>query len=337
MRIIDNCELKPYNTFGIAAKASKFVIVDCENEIEQFFQKAMYQELFFLGEGSNVLFTEDFQGTILHYSGKGIVKEKSTAHHTFIRAAAGEHWDDLVKWTVNNGLGGLENLSWIPGCVGSCPIQNIGAFGAEVGEFIETVRVFDTKERIFKELNRDECQFGYRSSVFKTSEKSRYFITSVLFSLPINHKPIITYGKIKEAIDQKGIKEPSIQQIRDVIIEIRKSRLPDPLITGNAGSFFKNPTIEKEQFNDLKQKFPQIVYFDSEDGRIKLAAAWLIEQCGWKGYRQADVGVHEHQALVIVNYGNANGKDIVQLAMAIQKSVFDAFGVNLEPEVNFVP
>lgn len=336
MKQIDNCPLKPYNTFGIEAKAKQFVIAENEEDVVTFFSHNHISPIVFIGEGSNILFLNDFDGVLLHYAAKGIALEHQNDETFFVRASAGEHWDDLVAWCVENGFGGLENLSWIPGSVGSSPVQNIGAFGAEAGEFISSVRLYDITDKKFKDIPHSECQFGYRSSVFKKEGKSRYFICSVLFGLPKKHKPRLHYGKIGEALSAKGMHEPSIKQIRDIIIEIRKEKLPDHTVIGNAGSFFKNPLVDPAQFQKLKVQFPDIVHFDNPNGDIKLAAAWLIEQSGWKGIRQGDAGVHAKQALVLVNYGNASGKEIFELAMTIQKSVMDKFGVKLEPEVNII-
>ena len=283
-----------------------------------------------LGSGSNIVLTQDFDGLVLHMAIRGIDILDSDASSWRLRAAAGESWQWLVEFTLKQGIGGLENLSWIPGSVGAAPIQNIGAYGAEVGALIEEVRYYDFESGTIESLNRQACAFGYRDSVFKHRLKQRAVILDVTFALPKPWRPNLGYAELhRYAFDSE---KPSPAEIGRAVIDIRSRKLPDPSQIGSAGSFFKNPIVSSIDWESLKSRWPMMVGFPQPDGRFKLAAGWLIEQCGWKGRTQGNAGVYEKQALVLINRGGASGSEIMQLAAAIQLDVEQRFGVLLEPE-----
>jgi UDP-N-acetylmuramate dehydrogenase len=338
MIIRENYSLKSLNTFGISVDAKYFAEVASIEEIIDIYHFIRDKDIPYLvlGGGSNILFTNDFEGIIIKINLKGIEIINEDTEHYYIKAQAGENWDEFVSYCVTKNFGGLENLSLIPGNVGASPIQNIGAYGVEMKDVFHELVMIDLQIEKTRLLRVEECRFGYRNSIFKNELKGKCIILSVTFRL--NKFPVLRteYGSIKDELNKMGIKEPSIQTIRNAVISIRRSKLPDPNETGNAGSFFKNPTINAEIYNNLKKRFPDLVSFPQPDGTFKLAAGWLIEQCGWKGKRIGDAGVHEKQALVIVNYGNATGKEILELAEEIKKSVTDRFGVEIETEVNVV-
>jgi UDP-N-acetylmuramate dehydrogenase len=291
---------------------------------------------FILGGGSNILFCQDYNGLILKNSILGIDIDAEDEKHVYIKTGAGEEWHHLVLFAVNNGYAGIENMSLIPGSVGAGPIQNIGAYGVELKDVLVEVEAIEIETGHLRRFTNEDCKFGYRNSIFKGEGKGKYIITST--TIRLNKQPVLNtkYGAIEEEIKRMGVNEINIKAISDAVINIRQSKLPDPAKTGNAGSFFKNPEISKEQFDNLKERFPTIIAFDTLDGNKKLAAGWLIEQCGWKGKRIGDAGVHPNQALVLVNYGNATGNEILTLANDILKSVFEKFGVELETEVNII-
>jgi UDP-N-acetylmuramate dehydrogenase len=290
--------------------------------------------LFILGGGSNILFTSDFQGTILYPEFSGIKEEERDGENVVISAGAGVNWDNLVEWTVNNGFGGLENLSLIPGMVGASPIQNIGAYGVEVKDRIERVRTISVSDGSVRIFNNNECEFDYRNSIFKKKEKGKYLVTRVYYKLTINTELNLTYGSLMEEITRLG--KPSLKTVRQAVINIRRSKLPDPALIGNAGSFFKNPVVNSLAAQNLKNRYPAMPVYEDRSGTVKLAAGWLIEQCGWKARRFGEAGVHDKQALVIVNHGNATGTDIFALSESIKKSVVEKFGIELEREVEVV-
>lgn len=287
-----------------------------------------------LGDGSNMLFTGDFSGTILHPVIKGINIEEKHSDHVIISAGAGITWDKLAEWSVNNGYGGLQNLSLIPGTVGASPVQNIGAYGVEVKDSIEKVRAVSINDGSITEFSKNDCMFGYRNSVFKLEEKGKYMITRVYYKLTVGELFNLKYGSLEEEVIKLG--SVTLRNIRQAVINIRKSKLPDPEIIGNAGSFFKNPVVTIPAAESLKKRFPGITTFDDESGGIKLAAGWLIDQCGWKGKRIGDAGVHHKQALILVNYGKATGKEIYNLSEEIKISVMEKFGIKLEREVEVI-
>lgn len=338
MLIQQDLDLTSYNTFGIHAKTDYLAEFNTEKELIQILQ-SNYGKLpkLVLGGGSNILFTENFRGIILLNRIKGIRKIKEDEQHVWVKAGAGEHWHQLVLYALDQNLGGIENLSLIPGTVGAAPIQNIGAYGSELKDVFEELEALEIETLISRKFTSQACDFGYRQSVFKKTLKDRYIITQV--TLRLNKFPVfnIQYGSIKDTMQQLGLEELNIRNISQAIIYIRKNKLPDPAETGNAGSFFKNPEINEDQFNHLKALNGQIPYFPgTSTGYIKIPAAWLIEQCGWKGKKIGDAGVHQNQALVLVNYGNAQGIDIKNLSRDIQDSVRQKFGIFLETEVNMI-
>jgi UDP-N-acetylmuramate dehydrogenase len=337
LKVSENISLKPYNTFGIDVSASVMVECDDKTELVDCILKpsCLCNPRLVLGGGSNILFTGNFNGIIYFPTIKGIEMTDKTSENVFLRVGAGEVWDDFVQYCVDHNYYGIENLSLIPGNVGACPVQNIGAFGVEVGDVISEVETVDLNTGKLIEFSNDECLFSYRNSVFKNpAYKNRLIITHVTFRLPLMSDFVLHYGNIKEEIGSvKGI---NLKSVRNAVINIRNRKLPDTKILGSAGSFFKNPVVEKSLADSIKTKFPKMPYFPAEEQTVKLAAGWLIDQCGWKGKRIGDAGVHVNQALVLVNYGKATGNEIISLAEKIKESVFDLFGVRIEPEVNII-
>lgn len=336
MIVKENISLKPYNTFSIDAKARHFVAFGTMDELAEGLQLAGGKKLLVLGGGSNILLTGDFDGWVLKNEMRGIEKLSEDGEYVVVKAFAGENWHSFVLHCIENGWAGVENLSLIPGCVGASPMQNIGAYGVEIKDVFEGLNAFDIQDRRPRHFTLDDCRFGYRESIFKKELKGRFVITDVSFRL--RKKPVFhtSYGAINEELERMGVRELSIQAISEAVIRIRSSKLPDPAKIGNAGSFFKNPSVSKEQYESLKLAHPGMVGYANADGSIKLAAGWLIEQCGWKGFRRGDAGVHARQALVLVNYGAAKGEDIYILSTEIMESVRDKFGVLLEREVNLI-
>lgn len=329
--------LYPFNTFGMDVEAAYFSPIRKEEELLELKRQGAYRHgLFVLGGGSNILFTKDVSEWVLRNEIKGIEKIRENDAHVWVKVGAGEVWHLFVLYCVNNNYGGVENLSLIPGTVGAAPMQNIGAYGAEVKDVIESVRFFNIESEIFEEYSKDACQFGYRDSVFKRLLKGKVIITSVVFKL--NKVPVFNtdYGNIRQELDAKGVKELSIKAISDAVISIRSSKLPDPKVIGNAGSFFKNPEISTLQYQQLKMDYPDMPGYKINETVTKVPAGWLIEQCGWKGFRENDYGVHQHQALVLVNYSKARGAQIAALSEKIMASVYDKFKINLEREVQIV-
>ena len=338
MTLVENCSIKPYTTFGIEAKARYFVRVSTVEELSEALNHPLVAGLpvLILGGGSNLLFSKDYEGLVVKIEFKGISVDHQNNETVLVSAGAGEDWDNFVSFCVGKGYAGLENLSLIPGVVGTCPVQNIGAYGVEVKDTIEHVTVYDRNSGQISVLTNAECHFGYRESIFKYSAKGKYIITSVTFRLSLNPVFHTQYGAITAELATMGVYNLSISAIRNAVISIRTHKLPDPLVIGNAGSFFKNPSIDSDHYNRLREQFPGIVAYKLPDANYKLAAGWLIEQCGWKGYRKGDAGVHAQQALVLVNYGQATGAEMLELASAIQYSVKAKFGIDLEMEVNMI-
>jgi UDP-N-acetylmuramate dehydrogenase len=339
MNIQENISLKPYNTFGLEASADFFIEVRSVEELQELVQSQLYKDqkrVLVLGGGSNILLTGDFHGLVIKVSilGKVIVKEDED--HVWLRSGAGEVWHDLVKYALEKGLGGIENLSLIPGTVGAAPMQNIGAYGIEIKEVfdhLEAVNIATGKIELF---DSKACDFGYRDSIFKQWAKDKYIIAHVVLKFTKrNHQINTEYGAIKQMLEEQKITTPSVRDISDAVIKIRQSKLPDPSKIGNAGSFFKNPVISAEAFEELRKKFPDMPHYHQHDG-VKVPAGWLIEQCGWKGQQRNNIGVHKLQALVLVNLGGGKGEDLKNLALDIQQSVKDKFGIELQPEVNFI-
>ncbi|CAM1358614.1 UDP-N-acetylenolpyruvoylglucosamine reductase [Tenacibaculum sediminilitoris] len=335
MNIQKNISLKEYNTFGINVNAKRFVSITSVYELQQLVKEE--KDIFLISGGSNMLLTKDIESLVVHIDIKGISINQENLNDVHITVNAGENWHEFVLWCVSLNYGGLENLSLIPGNVGTCPIQNIGAYGVEVKDTITKVEAVEIETGKLISFTAEECKFGYRSSIFKNNAKGKYILTSVSFQLTKNsHKLNISYGTIESELSSKGITTPTIKDISDAVITIRKSKLPDPKEIGNSGSFFKNPVISKKKFEILQKKYPNIPSYVISDTEIKVPAGWLIEQSGFKGKRFGDYGVHEKQALVLVNYGNAKGKEIYKLAQKIQQTIKDIFNINLEIEVNII-
>lgn len=326
--------LKPFNTFRISVRASCFVPVSRVEHLDLLFRQNLLssENILIISEGSNVLFTKDFDGLVLHNELWGIKIINEGDDFVVLEANAGESWSKLVDYTVDKGWGGLENLALIPGKVGAAPIQNIGAYGVEVKDVIENVTAFDMQMGELVTFSKEQCQFAYRSSFFKTEGRGRYFITSVQLKLLKNPVLNLTYWPLSLAFMEK--ENVSLKDVCAEVKRIRQSKLPDPEQLPNSGSFFKNPVLNYNQAEKLLAVFPEAPNYPQENGQIKLAAGWLIEKCGWKGKRIGDVGVHEKQALVLVNYGNASGQQVLEFAQNIIKSVHEKMGVILEPEVN---
>ena len=338
----ENISLKKYNTFGIDASAryfSVFTNIDELNELIEFKQPSTINQqpsLLILGGGSNMLLTKNFDGLVLKNEIQGIELIKEDEQYIYVKAGAGVNWHQLVVHCIGNNWAGMENLSLIPGNTGASPMQNIGAYGVEIKDVFYELEAFHLEEKRIVTFNLNDCEFGYRESVFKRTFKNQFVLVSVTFRL--NKKPVFntSYGAIEQELQAMGIKDLSIKSISQAVINIRSSKLPDPAVIGNAGSFFKNPEICFAQFEILKKEFPAMIGYTLPNGNVKLAAGWLIEQCGWKGYRKGDAGCHAKQALVLVNYGNATGAEIYALSTSIINSVQEKFGVGLEREVNII-
>lgn len=336
MRWTENIALKKYNTFGIEATARHFASFSSADELATLLPGAP-EPLFVLGGGSNILLTGDVTGSVLINAIKGIDLVDEDQDYVYVQAGAGENWHGFVEYCIDRSWAGVENLSLIPGNVGAAPMQNIGAYGVELKDVFHELEAWDLHSGKVRMFTLNDCRFGYRDSIFKQEYKGRFIILNATFRLkriPVFHTE---YGAIREELEKKGVRELSIRAISEAVIRIRTAKLPDPKIIGNAGSFFKNPTIPNAAFAELKTRFPDIIgYPDPTHGVTKLAAGWLIEQAGWKGYRRGDAGCHERQALVLVNYGHAKGRDIFTLSEDILQSVQKKFGVTLEREVNII-
>lgn len=343
MQIQENISLKPYNSFGIDAKARYFASFSNTDELEEFVTHNSQPETLTLGGGSNILLTKNYDGLVLKNAITGITELHEDSEYVYVKAGAGENWHQFVLYCIKRNWAGVENLSLIPGNVGASPMQNIGAYGVEIEDVFWDLEAYHKQEKKLVTFTKNDCAFGYRESVFKGKYKDQFVILNVTFRL--HKKPIFhtSYGAIEQELEKMGVKELSIKNISDAVINIRSSKLPNPAEIGNAGSFFKNPEISNNQFEILKIQFPAIVGYLLPNGNVKLAAGWLIEQCGpdkigtsWKGYRKGDAGCHAKQALVLVNYGNASGNEIYNLSEEILQSVKEKFGVMLEREVNII-
>ncbi|MCL6219766.1 UDP-N-acetylmuramate dehydrogenase [Zunongwangia pacifica] len=335
MKVIHNVSLKPYNTFGIDARASKFIKIKSIEDLKKILRKTYAEELFILGGGSNMLLTGDIHKTVLQIDlkGKEVIEEKDD--YAIVKAHAGENWHEFVLWTLEQHFGGLENLSLIPGNVGTSPIQNIGAYGVELKDSFVSCEAINIQTLESRTFTLGDCEFGYRNSVFKNKLKAQYIITSVNFKLSTkNHQLKMDYGAIRSELQE--IENPTIKDISNAVIRIRESKLPNPSEIGNSGSFFKNPVISSEAFKNLHRDFPEIPHYPISDTEVKIPAGWLIDKAGLKGYRDGDAGVHKKQALVLVNYGNASGSDILMLSIKVREVVKEKFGIDLEPEVNII-
>ncbi len=337
MKVQKNISLKKYNTFGIAAKAKFFCEIKSVNELKKALQLDDYSEKFILSGGSNMLITKDIEALVLYINikGKEIIEEDDD--HVYLKVMAGEIWHDMVLWCLEQNFGGLENMSLIPGKTGTAPIQNIGAYGVELKDTFVSCEAVDVEDQSIRTFSKKNCNFGYRDSYFKNEGKGKYIITSVTFKLTKkNHNLNTSYGAIEEELERGGIKSPTIKDISNAVVAIRQSKLPDPKDLGNSGSFFKNPILSKPEFDLFLTKHPNAKYYKVSGDEYKIPAGWLIEQCGFKGKRYGDAGVHKNQALVLVNYGNATGAEIIGLAHKIIDKVFDTYEIRIAPEVNII-
>ncbi|CAI8274801.1 MAG: UDP-N-acetylenolpyruvoylglucosamine reductase [Cryomorphaceae bacterium] len=335
--ILNNYSLKNHNTFGIAVKAKYFStfysIIDLKEILKTNLHKK--EKFFILGSGSNILLTKDFDGFILHNKIEGICILEDNKNNILVEVGSGVVWHDFVMWSVSQELSGIENLALIPGTVGASPVQNIGAYGMEVKDTITKVHTLEIKNNEVKIFSNKDCEFSYRNSVFKKEEDKNFIITKVEFKLSKEHLNRTTYGAIEEELKNLNL-EASPATIAEAVIQIRNRKLPDPKVLGNSGSFFKNPIIETTEFNTLKKEFPKMVGYTISNSQTKIAAGWLIDNAGLKGYRKADAGVHKNQALVLVNYGNASGTEIINLAKEIQQKIKVKYGIIIEPEVSIL-
>jgi len=341
MKIFEHVSLRPYNSFSIDATARFFARFRSITELEEFVSSENKNPMLILGGGSNILFRGDYNGLVLKNEISGISKLDADDEYVYIKSGAGEIWHQFVEHCIQKNWAGLENLSLIPGSVGASPIQNIGAYGVEVKDIFHELEAFHLKEKKVVRFTKSDCAFGYRDSIFKTKYKNQFAIVSVTYQL--KKKPVFntSYGAIEQELEKMSVTELTIKAISDAVIRIRTSKLPNPSVIGNAGSFFKNPEVSGIRYQQLKKEFPRIVGYSLPSGNVKLAAGWLIEQCGpdnngtsWKGYRRGDAGCHEQQALVLVNFGRATGKEIYELSEEILQTVKAKFGVELEREVN---
>jgi UDP-N-acetylmuramate dehydrogenase len=339
MTIKENVDLLPYNTFHIGAKARYFVTVTTLDEAKSVFASDLFRKNkhLILGGGSNMLLTGDFDGLVIKNELKGISIVDENQSTVTLKVGAGESWHQLVLYCVDKNYGGIENLSLIPGTVGAAPMQNIGAYGVEIRDVIRKVEAIELETGDVHNFFQEECEFGYRESIFKQKFKNKYFISSITLSqTKVDHHYNISYGAIADVLKERHQGVISVKNISESVIHIRKNKLPDPEVIGNAGSFFKNPSVESDFYQFLLGKFNSLPSFPGEHGLVKIPAAWLIEQCGWKGKTFENIGVHKHQALVLVNYGGGEGDKIWDLAMKIQASVKEKFNITLQPEVNVI-
>ena len=335
MQVQHNISLKPYNTFGIDVKAKQFVSVENIDDLKTIFSSEEFPNKFIIGGGSNMLLTKDVDALVIHLNLKGKTIVSENDNHVFIKAKAGENWHDFVLWTLEQNYGGLENMSLIPGNVGTSPIQNIGAYGVELKDVFESCEVLNLDTLTIETLTNKDCNFGYRNSIFKNEAKGKYIILNVTFKLTKNNHNLHTnYGAIISQLETMNVTNPTIQDVSKAVIAIRQSKLPDPKEIGNSGSFFKNPIISTKQFKELQHNFPDAPHYVISETEVKVPAGWLIETAGFKGKTFDNYGVHKKQALVLVNYGGAKGEDILQLSKLIQKTIYRIFNISIEAEVN---
>ena len=337
LNILENISLEKYNSFGISVKAKFFIEINQREDLVELFSDEKWKNFpkLILGGGSNILFTEDYAGLVIKMN-ISFVEAEVIGEQVLVKAGAGVIWNDLVKFCVENGYAGLENLSLIPGSVGASPIQNIGAYGVEIKDVFENCEAFEIETGNFKTFSKADCRFGYRESVFKQEFKNKYIVCSVTYSLSLSPDINTSYGAISTELQNRGISYPTIKDVSDVVSSIRVSKLPDPTTIGNAGSFFKNPIVLKEKADGLLAKHPDLVHYQVDENYVKLAAGWLIEQCGWKGKTAGNTGTWKNQALVLVNHGGATGKEVYDFSDLIINDVYTKFGVFLEREVNVI-
>ncbi len=337
MQIHSNFSLKNYNTFGIEAKAKEFVSVHSTDGLIEILQQYTTSKKFILGGGSNMLLTQDVDALVIHLDLKGKKVIDEDEDFVWVESQAGENWHEFVLWTIEQNFGGLENLSLIPGNVGTTPIQNIGAYGVEIKDTFVLCEAIHIETQELLVFTNEKCKFGYRESIFKNEIKDEFVITSVVFKLTKrNHKLNTSYGAIEAELEKQHIKNPSLKDVSNAVIAIRQSKLPNPKELGNSGSFFKNPVILKSDFEKIQQKFPEMPHYVVSETEVKVPAGWLIEKAGFKGKRFGDAGIHKNQALVLVNYGNATGQEILEVSKNIQKTIFDTYGISIEAEVNVI-
>ena len=339
IQIQENISLQRLNTFGIEAKAKYFIEVVSTTQLEELIRHPVYRDHshLILGSGSNVLFTKDYEGIIIKCALSGISIRNENDDFVLLKGGAGENWHSLVMHCIQHNWGGVENLSLIPGTVGAAPMQNIGAYGVEIKDVIECVNGIDLGTGIERSFTSSDCKFNYRESIFKQELKEKYFISSITLRLSKkNHQIKTAYGAIKEVLNKHSVLQPTIKDVSDAVIAIRQSKLPDPQLIGNAGSFFKNPAVSESVLEEMKKDYPSMPFYPTDNQYFKISAAWLIDQCGWKGKKFGSIGVHPLQALVLVNYGDGKGEEIFQLATRIQHSVKEKFGVTLTTEVNII-
>ena len=341
MEILTNFSLKNFNTFGIEAKAKQFIAVHSLTELKTVLEQNQSQKKFILGGGSNMLLTKDIDALVIHVDLKGKKIKEENDDFVWVESQAGENWHEFVLWTIDQNFGGLENMSLIPGNVGTTPVQNIGAYGTEIKDTFVSCEAMAIENQEVKTFTNPECHFGYRESVFKNEVKDQYIITSVVFKLTKrNHKINTSYGDITAELAKNNPgasgQTPTLKDVSNAVIAIRKSKLPDPKELGNSGSFFKNPILLKTDFEKIHQKFPEMRFFDISETEVKVPAGWLIEQAGLKGKRFGDAGIHKNQALVLVNYGNATGQEILNVSKIVQETVFNTFGIHIGAEVNII-
>ena len=335
MWLEENKSLKNYNTFGIDCSARYFISVQTIDELKQALLKKPSKDIFILGGGSNMLLPDYLDAFVIHLDLKGIEILDQTQNEVLVKSMAGENWHEFVQYCISNNFGGLENLSLIPGNVGASPIQNIGAYGVELKDTFESCTALNIETLQEKTFTKEECCFDYRNSIFKNELKGHFIITSVTFRMSSkNHEKRISYGDIQKKLTDRNVNNPTIKDISEAVISIRQSKLPDPKVLGNSGSFFKNPVVDNETFQEFKRNFPEAPFYEISPTEIKIPAGWLIENAGFKGKRFGDAGVHKNQALVLVNYGNATAKEIWELALEIQRKVKEMTGIFIEPEVN---
>ncbi len=337
LKIEHNYALDSLLTMRLPVRAKQFIEITNREDLKLFLRKNANEPLYILGGGSNVVFLNDFNGTILHINslGKEILKEDD--NHVWIRAEAGENWHELVLWTLSNNFGGLENLSLIPGKVGASPMQNIGAYGVEIKDVLEEVEAIEIATGEIQKFSKDDCNLGYRESIFKNELKDQFIITAVTYKLTKrNHILHTEYGAIQTKLEELNVKNPTIQDVSAAVIAIRENKLPDPRKIPNCGSFFKNPVLLNEEYNFLKEDYPNLPNYPVNEQQVKIPAAWLIEKAGWKGYRNQHVGVHDKQALVLINYNHGTGKEIYDLSQEIIQDIFNTFGILLQREVNII-
>ncbi|CAM4021014.1 UDP-N-acetylmuramate dehydrogenase [Flavobacterium antarcticum] len=337
MELLANFSLKNHNTFGIEAKAKEFIAVHSIEELRKVLQENASKKKFILGGGSNMLLTQDIDALVIHVDLKGKKILKETESHVWVESQAGENWHEFVLWTLEHDFGGLENMSLIPGNVGTTPVQNIGAYGTEIKDTFDSCEAMEIATQEMKTFVHSECKFGYRESIFKQEAKDQYIITSVVFKLTkVNHTIKTSYGDIIAELANQNVTNPTLKDVSNAVIAIRRSKLPDPKELGNSGSFFKNPIVLKSDFEKIHPKFPGMKFYEVSETEVKVPAGWLIEQAGFKGKRFGDAGIHKNQALVLVNYGGATGQEILAVSHDIQQTVFEKFGIRIEAEVNVI-